>query len=248
MQSFQLWSELSGRRAPTSEGEFVSYAQRKPIRASRTFAIAIVAVIQASLGYAIVTGLAYTAVQKAPDGLKTFNVEVVLPPPPEPRPARKKVGESQPPVLAPLPVIRTEAAAPLVEPAMPAVLPLEGVPEPVSIPHVPTHPAPSSPPPPAIATVPPRSATGDLQRLFRAQDYPLAALGHKEQGSVTVRLTVGVMGRVGACDVTSSSGSRALDSASCQILRSRAVFTPARDSSGNSTTDTVHQEIRWRLS
>ena len=226
----------------------MSYAQRKPIRASRTFAIAIVAVVQASLGYAIVTGLAYTAVQKAPDGLKTFNVEVVLPPPPEPRPALKEAGGSQPPAFAPVAVMPTNAAAPLVEPAMPAALPLEGVPEPVSIPPVSTYPAQPSPPPPAIATVPPRSATGDLQRLFRAADYPLAALARKEQGSVTVRLTVGVMGRVGDCDVTSSSGSRALDSASCQILQSRALFTPARDSSGNSTTDTVHQEIRWRLS
>ena len=226
----------------------MSYAQRRPIRASRTFAIAIVAVIQASLGYAIVTGLAYTAVQKAPGGLKTFNVEVVLPPPPEPRPALKEARETQPQVLAPVPVIPTSAAAPLVEPATPAVLPVEGVPAPVSIPPVSAYSAPSSPPPPAIATVPPRSATGDLQRLFRAADYPLAALAHKEQGSVTVRLTVSAVGRVGACDVTSSSGSRALDSASCQILQSRAVFTPARDSSGNSTTDTVHQEIRWRLS
>ena len=73
------------------------------------------------------------------------------------------------------------------------------------------------------------------------------ALVRRERGSVTVRLTVGVMGRVDACDVTSSSGSRALDNTSCQILQSRAHFTPARDSSGNPTTDTVHQEIRWML-
>ena len=226
----------------------MSYAQRKPIGASRTFAIAIVAVTQASLGYAIVTGLAYTVVHKAPDGLKSFNVEVVLPPPPEPRPALKEAKESRPQVLAPAPVNPASAVAPPVEPATRAVMPVEGAPAPVFVPPVSAYPARSSPPPPAIATVPPRSATGDLQRLFRAEDYPLAALAHKEQGSVTVRLTVGVMGRVGACDVTSSSGSRALDSASCRILQSRALFTPARDSSGNSTSDTVHQEIRWRLS
>ena len=38
------------------------------------------------------------------------------------------------------------------------------------------------------------------------------------------------------CSVTSSSGSSALDQATCRILRSRARFTPARDSSGNPTT------------
>lgn len=227
----------------------MSYAQRKPIGASRTFAIAIVAVIQASLGYAIVTGLAYTAIQKAPDGLKTFNVEEVLPPPPpEPRPAPRKVQESQPPIVASPPIIRTDAAAPSVKPTMPAVLPLDVTPAPAASSPASAYPPLSSPSPPAIATVPPRSATGNLQKLFRSDDYPLAALARKEQGSVTVRLTVGVMGRVGACDIASSSGSRTLDNASCQILQSRALFTPARDSSGNPTPDTVHQEIRWSLS
>ena len=69
----------------------MSYAQRRPIGASRTFAIAIVALSHASLGYAIVTGLAYTVVQRAPDGLKMFNVEEVQPPPPE---ARPKIGRA----------------------------------------------------------------------------------------------------------------------------------------------------------
>jgi len=107
-------------------------------------------------------------------------------------------------------------------------------------------PAPLGPPAPAIETVPSR-ATADLQSLFGANDYPFAARERKEQGSVTVRLTIGVMGRVRACDVTSSSGSQTLDNASCQILQSRALFTPAHDGSGNLTNDIVNQEIRWVL-
>jgi len=83
----------------------VSYAQRKPIRASRTFAIAIVALTHASLGYAIISGLAYTMNPKAPDGLKTFNVEEVQPPPLEPRLRPQKVPESQPRIMAPPPLL-----------------------------------------------------------------------------------------------------------------------------------------------
>jgi len=222
----------------------VSYAQRKPIRASRTFAIAIVALTHASLGYAIISGLAYTMNPKAPDGLKTFNVEEVQPPPLESRLRPKKVPESQPRIMAPPPLVRTDAdPSPLrLEPPPPAITSAVA-------PATPTPLYPAQSPPSALAgeLVPPRSATGDLQGLFRAADYPIAALEQKEQGSVTVRLTVGVMGRVRACDVTSSSGSRTLDNASCQILQSRALFTPARDSSGNLTTDTVSQEIRWML-
>jgi periplasmic protein TonB len=222
----------------------VSYARRKPIGASRTFAIAIVALTHASLGYALVSGLAYTVIQKAPAGLKTFNVEEVQPPPPEQRATPRKVPESQPRVVAPPPLVRTDADPSAVGlEALPSVL----TPAAAPAPPAPAYPVQSSPSPPAFEQVPPRSATGDLQGLFRVADYPIAALKRFEQGSVIVQLTVGVMGRVRACDVTSSSGSRALDNASCQILQSRASFTPARDSRGNLTTDTVRQEIRWVL-
>ena len=236
------WQREPGPAA--AGGRFVSYARRKPIGASRTFAIAIVALIHASLGYALVSGLAYTVIQKAPDGLKTFNVEEVQPLPPEQRDTPKKVPESQPRVVAPPSLVRTDA-----DPSEVRLEALPSVVTPTAAPAPPAqaYPAQSLPSSPAIKQVPPRSATGDLQGLFRAADYPIAALERLEHGSVTVQLTVGVMGRVRACDVTSSSGSRALDNASCQILQSRASFTPARDSSGNLTTDTVRQEIRWML-
>jgi protein TonB len=114
-------------------------------------------------------------------------------------------------------------------------------------PSAPVYPAQSPRPAATIEKIPPRSAKGDLQGLFRPADYPIDALEHKEEGSVTVRLTVGVTGRVSACDVLSSSGSLTLDDASCAILQSRALFTPARDGTGNAITDMVSQEIRWVL-
>jgi protein TonB len=50
------------------------------------------------------------------------------------------------------------------------------------------------------------------------------------------------------CNLTRSTGNGALDSATCNILRRRAKFTPARDSSGNPTTDTYNTPpITWRL-
>ena len=224
----------------------MSYAHRKSISASRTSAIVVVALIHAAIGYAIITGLAYTVIQKAPDGLKTFNVEEVLPPPPAaPAPAPKQqAARKQTAAAAPPAIVRIDAAPPSITPTV-VQEPLAEV-TPTAGPE-PAYPAPAASPPSEVVSVPTRSATGDLQRLFRPDDYPVAALARREQGSVIVRLTVGAMGRVRACDVTSSSGSRALDNVSCQILQNRAVFTPARDSSGNPTTDTVHQEIRWVL-
>ena len=221
----------------------MSYAQRQSIGASRTFAIAIVALTHASLGYAIVTGLAYTAFQSAPDGLKIFYVEEVQPSPPKPVRAPKKAAENQPPVAAPRPLARINAPSPPIATRTLEALPPATVPT-AAIPPSPAQPFPSQP---AVETVPPRSATGDLQSLFRSGDYPPAALERREEGTVTVELTVGAMGRVRACNVSSSSGSRTLDAVSCKILQKRALFTPARDGNGSPTTDTVSQEIRWLI-
>jgi protein TonB len=225
----------------------VSYAQRRPIGASRTFAIAIVALTQASLGYAIVTGLAFTPIHKAHDGLKTFNVEEVqappeLPPPEVPPPKPKEAPKSEPPVVSPPTPTNADALRLMFE-APPSVTGPAAAP----VPPAPSYPSQPSSAPPVMEQVPPRSAKGDLQSLFRSADYPIAALERREQGSVSVRMTVGVTGLVTNCAVTSSSGSRTLDEASCRILQSRALFTPARDSGGNVTTDTVRQEIRWVL-
>lgn len=220
----------------------MSYVRRQSIGASRTFAIAIVALTQASLGYAIVTGLAYHATQTATDGLKTFYVQEVKPPPAEPRPQYKKIPKRQPPTAVRPANARMDAPSPA--PASPRILAPEAVLVAVPAPAVLTQPFPS---PPAIETFPPRSATGDLQSLFRSTDYPVAALERREEGTVTLQLTVGTLGRVRACNVTSSSGSPTLDTVSCKILEKRALFTPARDSSGRPTTDMVIQEIRWLL-
>ena len=54
-------------------------------------------------------------------------------------------------------------------------------------------------------------------------------------------------GRVSDCSITASSGSTALDTETCNILRRRARFTPAKDQAGNPITDSFSQRIRWEL-
>lgn len=93
----------------------------------------------------------------------------------------------------------------------------------------------------------PARARANLPSYFSDADYPAAAIRAGEQGTTVFRLTVGPDGRVTNCVVTSSSGSSALDSATCRIMRSRARFTPARDAAGNAATDTVSSHVRWVL-
>ena len=87
-----------------------------------------------------------------------------------------------------------------------------------------------------------------MRSLFTADDYPASAQSSGAEGTTQARLSIGADGRVTGCDIIRSAGNSALDSATCNILRRRAKFTPARDSNGNATTDTyTTPPIRWVL-
>ena len=122
---------------------------------------------------------------------------------------------------------------------------------------------PSSPPPGMVA-VPAIEAPADLPAdppairersrpqlplvaYVHREDYPASALGRGEQGTTFFRLTVGPDGRVVACAVEGTSGSAALDDATCRIMLSRARVSPARDTDGNPAADTIRSGIAWRL-
>ena len=216
----------------------MSYAQRKEISGNRTVAIVIVALVHALLGYAIVTGLAYNVIKKAAEDLKTFDVEEEPPPPEEEPPPPPDMPDVPPPPMQPPPMIRPPMQQQTIQtyetPNIPPAPPIRVAP-----------PAPPAPPP--VRTVPPRSASGNLQGLIGSDDYPSQAIANDEQGTVSVSLSIGTNGRVTNCSVTGSSGSRSLDNATCRILTSRARFTPARDNQGNPTTGTFSQRISWRL-
>jgi len=214
----------------------MSYAQKKELSGNRTLAIVIVAILQFTLGYAIVTGLAYNVIKHAAENLKTFDVED-QPPPPEqpPPPPPKNVPELPPPPVAMKPIVETH---------------IEAAPQIVTIPtpppiHIQAPPAPPAPPPAKIQRA--QSARGNLLSLFSTDDYPESAIRSNAEGTTAVRLTIGTNGRVTNCEITSSSGHSDLDNATCRILTSRARFTPAKDSNGNPTTDTYPQRVTWRL-
>jgi len=114
--------------------------------------------------------------------------------------------------------------------------------------YYPPAPRPPAPPvPPSWRPVPPQRARANLGAYFSVDDYPAAALRGNEQGMSAFRLTIGTNGRVSDCVITQSSGSAALDAATCRILRSRARYLPARDAAGNLTTGSDSGRVTWRL-
>jgi protein TonB len=215
----------------------MSYSDQ-PISRGRVWSIAIVAVLHALLAYAFVSGLAYKFVKGLNPDMKTFDVKEEPPPPPETPPPPPPDQPASAPITAVTPIVQTQT--PMVVPLPPPVIP-----SPPTVYVAPPAPAPVPPPPPRI--IPPQRARANLNSYFSSDDYPAAALRGNDQGTVSFSLTIGTNGRVTACSVTSSSGSSALDSATCRILQSRARYTPARDSSGNPTSGRDSGRVTWRL-
>jgi protein TonB len=205
---------------------------------NRIIAIILVAIIHLAAIYAMVTGLAYEAYKKAIEHVTTVNVNEPPPPPPKTPPPPPPTNAPPPPV-APPPPISINVAPPQIQvqpnipPPAPPVL------------QVPP-PAPPPPPPPSKA----RGASPKDQQRWTQQimdNYPARAVNEGAEGTVGINVTIGADGRVSACSVTSSSGSRDLDSAACQNFQRYARFNPALDRDGNPITAPYSTRITYRL-
>jgi protein TonB len=201
---------------------------------NRMTAFIIVALIHIFVGYALVTGLAYSAAQQIIKKVTTVDIKKEEPKKPPPPPPPKPKDVPPPPVAPPVkinvavtpPQIQTVSTPP--PPAPPIVLP----------------PPPSAPPPPRF------TATGAVPRgqpssWVTTDDYPSRALREGATGTTGFHLTVGPDGRASSCEVTSSSGNAELDAATCKYAQSRARFTPAKNGDGQPTTGTYSSRVRW---
>lgn len=98
-----------------------------------------------------------------------------------------------------------------------------------------------------FATAGPTSPSGDVVHLVTSDDYPPSAIRAGEQGLTAVELTINATGRVEGCRVTTSSGSTALDEATCRTITRRGRFQPATDDKGKPTAGTMTSVIKWTL-
>jgi protein TonB len=78
-------------------------------------------------------------------------------------------------------------------------------------------------------------------------DYPREARRAGEQGTVRIYYRISQEGRISACRVVESSGSAALDEASCDIITRRSRFEPATDDQGRPAPSFGSRTITWRL-
>ena len=216
----------------------MAYADQQ-MSGNRVVAIIIVALIHVAIGYALITGLAYSAVKKAIERVTTVDIEEPEPeeePPPPPPP-----DEVIPPPVAPPQQINISVSPPpirTVDTPPPPAPPVRIVP-----PSAP--PAPPPPPPSQARGASPDGLAGWSRRI--QENYPARAVRDEIEGRVGVRVTIGPNGRVSDCSVSNSSGSSILDEAACAGMRSYARFNPALDAAGNPTSGNYSTTIVYQL-
>jgi protein TonB len=200
---------------------------------SRIIAIILVVLIHLALGYALITGLAYSAFEQVVERVTAVDVTEEPPPPPEELPPPPPINVSRAP-----PPIQVQTQLP--PPAPPArIIPPAAPPAPP--------PAPPPPPPPPSQA---RAASPDGQSRWAAriqENYPSRAIRDEVEGRVGVNVSIGANGRVASCSVSSSSGSSILDQAACDGMERYARFNPALDDAGNPTTGSYSTTIVYQL-
>jgi periplasmic protein TonB len=211
--------------------------------------------VQAALAFALLTGL---RVQLTPAGeivSRLINVRLQLPPPPvvtpsEPAKARP-AQESSAPKAQPKPLGGSPGPRPAHAP--PSVNPVVAVR---------TSAAPSgggSGTGPALGSGAGGGAGGsgygasgrggaDLELIsgdITPRDYPRRLAKAGIGGTVGMRCTVGVTGRVTRCIVIRSSGVPELDALTPRLIEQRFVYRPATDRNGRPVADDVEIEWTW---
>ena len=228
----------------------MAYADQE-MSGNKVISLIVVALIHVLIGYAFISGLAYTAFDKVKDEI---NVIKITPDEPEPEP------EPPPPEETP----QQEVPPPVVVPQPPIKLPPRPAPDiqqqitipPISPPTVRAGPptiAPAPAPPPPPPPPPPKqkatqaAPSNNRGSWVTTNDYPSRAQREEREGTTGFRVSVSADGRVSDCSITKSSGSSDLDDTVCQKVRQRARFKPAQDTSGNKVAGSYSSSVRWEL-
>lgn len=102
--------------------------------------------------------------------------------------------------------------------------------------------------PPSPSFTPKRATpSNNSSSWITTNDYPRRPLIDGIEGLASYRLVIGTTGRVSSCELTSPTGNRALDDATCRLITNRARFDPATDESGAKVMGTYTGSVRWEI-
>ena len=103
------------------------------------------------------------------------------------------------------------------------------------------------PPPPPMFDPVKAAPRGNPGGWITNSDYRPSWINRGFAGVAGFTLQIDANGRVTNCAITQSTGHAQLDTATCRLLRSRARFTPARDSSGAIVAGSYSSSVAWEI-
>ncbi len=218
----------------------MAYADQQGMSTNRLVSIIIVILLHAFLGYALVTGLAYEAVQQVKAKLNVVDVKEEEVPEEEPPPEPEK--QIEPPVVSPPPLVKTVSPPPQIQTV--SVPPPSITMPPRAAPPAPAAPPPPPPPPAGVTSA--AKAKGNPGNWANTNDYPSRALQQEREGTTGFSVTIGTDGKVIDCQITSSSGHPDLDAATCTNVKRRARFEPALKD-GAKVQGSYSNRVRWQI-
>jgi len=244
----------------------MAYADQQGMSTGRIVSIALVVILHAFLGYALVTGLAYEAVKTVKERLEVLDVEeeevkeeeppppppeeeyvpppIDVPPTPFPPPSNNKTPPKEPP--PPPPPLQVPCPAGSVSPFAPTLAQCrQKPPETQTCWDGSVIPKASACPPRPVDKSKKATPRNNRNRWVTTNDYPSRSLQREEEGTSRLNMTISAKGRVTAC--SASGATAALDKAACRFATRRARFNPALDTNGNPTTGQYSTSVRWQI-
>lgn len=207
--------------------------------------MAAVIAVHAAIGAGLVAGLTVTGhIIDRTSNIPAVEFPITPPPPPPTDPAPPKPGPTasakpaSDPIVAPRPTIDLGPIAPPIDTS--AIIPPR-LPEILASPSASTR--------GVAGVVKPVNAvpSNDPARWVSDSDYRSEWSRREWTGRASFRLAIAADGRVTGCTITSSSGHKALDEATCTLVMRRARFEPARGSHGEAVAGSYTNSIVWRL-
>lgn len=245
----------------------MAYADQQPMSTNRMIAIVLVVALHAGLGFALVSGLAYNAIQKVKEKMEVIQIDEEKPPEEEPPPPDEVIITPPPSFAIDIPVKSnndSQLAKENPEPKAENPDPYKSCPDGSRVLTSATCAAVDQditcPDGRTVVKASQRSSCPPVQNKARAakpknnpgswattNDYPSRALSQEREGTTTFSVTVGPDGKVSGCSVTGSSGHADLDAATCSNVKRRARFDPALTNDGSPTSGSYSNRVTWRI-
>lgn len=238
----------------------MAYSDTKTLR-EQSAGIAGVIAVHTGLGALVVLGLAATVVvTETPKPQPTPTINFDLPPPPpkpdtvepdKPATATKTPDRNSDPIVLPPAPFTAPTTGPQLGDVEPYFPPIGGTFGDIDLGGLGaggSKVTPTPTPTPTIAFDPiAASPKNNASRWITDSDYRSSWVRRDMTGVARFSVGVGTDGRVTNCEVTSSTGHRALDAATCSLISKRARFNPAKDGNGKTVEGSYSSSIRWIL-